>query len=528
MKKTPNTVCEALVTEVPQGRPLRMPWRRSIAMGRAYELLRSDAMSHLAFVQSKLGFEYCRFHGLFHDDMAVAVRTGEGQLFFQWHQVDKVLDGLKKIGLRPFVELGPMPRAIASGNQTMFAWGMNVTPPADWDDWAKLVEAFTRHVTQRYGREEVRQWYFEVWNEPNLDIFWSGSQSDYWKLYEYAARAVRQVDAKYKVGGPATARAEWIPEFLNHCRKRKIPLNFISTHSYAQDEFVIYPNRVGSPSAPGKYLADVYHRVAQVVRNFDPSLEIHWTEWNTLTATQDREIDWVSNPTVDACCGGAFVAEHAILTDLACDSMAFWTASDIFEEMGLAHMPYSGTYGLLNIHGIPKATFRAMELLRELEGTRLSVHSFGTFPAGCGLAATRAEDSQRVLIWNNPPVGEHSRPAWNLRLRLAKETERALLVSTRLAPKCGSAYETWVELGRPANLSPTEMELLRAHARPEVTFQIYEGANDEIEVLLQIQSHSVLLLTLGEPGIASPVGREASADISGWAAGMGTPEHASV
>lgn len=515
---------EATVTGKSAGGPLRMPWKRAIAMGRAFELLRGDAMMHLAYVQSKLGFEYCRFHGLFHDDMAVAVRDANGKLYFQWHQVDKVLDGLRGIGLRPFVELGPMPRAMASGTQTMFAWGMNVTPPREWQEWAQLIEAFTRHVTSRYGREEVRRWYFEVWNEPNLDIFWAGSQADYFILYEYAARSIRNVDGSYKVGGPATARAEWIPELLLHCRRRNLPLDFISTHSYAQDEFVLYPGRKGSPFAPGEYLADIYRKVNRMVKEFDPRLELHWTEWNSLTVSPEGNIDWVSNPTVDSCAGGAFVAAHALATESQCESLAYWTASDIFEEMGLAHQPFSGTYGLVNIHGIPKATFRAMELVSRLEGDRLEVSSAGS-PAGCGLAATLADDdSIRILLWNNPPPGSEARGPWSLRLRLPKAAARAVLISTRLAPHQGSAYETWIELGRPGNLSLDEVELLRAHSAPEVSLQIHESSAREIELVLQLDSQEVLLLNLRPSTIASPVERGSSDNILAWAAGMGSPE----
>jgi xylan 1,4-beta-xylosidase len=172
------------------GPPLQMPWKRGIAVGRAYDLLRTDLIEHLRLLQREIGYGYCRFHALFHDDMGVVSRGSDGQLLFRWHHIDKIYDSLLELGLRPFVELNPMPAALASGKQKMFHYAMNVTPPASYEEWGQLVESFARHCIERYGLREVRQWYFEVWNEPNLAGFWSGTQDEYWQLYEASARAL--------------------------------------------------------------------------------------------------------------------------------------------------------------------------------------------------------------------------------------------------------------------------------------------------------------------------------------------------
>lgn len=115
--------------------PFSHPWSRSIAVGRGYELLRADLLDHLRGAVKAFGYRYCRFHGIFHDDLAVVRRRTDGSLAFQWHQVDKVYDALLEMGVRPFVELNSMPSALASGSQTMFAWKANVTPPRDFNEW---------------------------------------------------------------------------------------------------------------------------------------------------------------------------------------------------------------------------------------------------------------------------------------------------------------------------------------------------------------------------------------------------------
>jgi xylan 1,4-beta-xylosidase len=263
------------VTNAKPSAPLRKPWKNAIAVGRAYELLRDDVQSHLAILQRAIGYRYCRFHGLFHDDMAVVARRKDGSLAFRWHQVDKVFDALQRLGLRPFVELSTMPVALASGTATVFDWEFNTTPPGDYAEWGRLVEAFARHCLDRYGLEEIAQWYYEVWNEPNIN-FWTGAMEGYWKLYDASAAALKAVSPRLRVGGPVTARAEWIPEMIAHCSSKGVPLDFISTHIYSQDEYGAYPERRGSPHKPGAFTADIVRGVRQTVRQSAfPNLEIH-------------------------------------------------------------------------------------------------------------------------------------------------------------------------------------------------------------------------------------------------------------
>ncbi len=217
-----------------------------VGAGRANEGLRADWQRQLRRVHEECGFRYLRFHGLFCDDMGVYREDKDGRPVYNWQYIDELFDFLESIGMKPFVELGFMPGALASGPQTIFWYRANVTPPKDYAKWEALIAAFVRHVTERYGAEEVRQWYFEVWNEPNLTGFWIGTtggrkddefaptaRAEYFKLYAASARAVKSVDPAYRVGGPATAGEGWIDETLAFCAGQRVPLDFISTHSYA-------------------------------------------------------------------------------------------------------------------------------------------------------------------------------------------------------------------------------------------------------------------------------------------------------
>lgn len=288
---------------------------------------------------------------------------------------------------------------------------MNVTPPADYLEWARLVEEFAAHCVERYGAEEVRRWYFEVWNEPNLRAFWAGDQAEYFLLYESAAHAIKRVDPALRVGGPATAAAGWVSEFIEHCTSNRVPVDFVSTHLYPMDEPLTFGSIAQSPHEPGTFFPHGVRRVREQVRSSAiPDLEIHWTEWNAQHALTRELVTFSDNGYVDSLFGAAFVAHRVLTLDAACDSLAYWLASDIFEEHPIPGAPFSCTYGLVTIHGIPKPTCNAFRLLAPLAGPRLDVEVRDA-PDGCGCAATcdgrptRDSDGSRTRRKRERPQG---------------------------------------------------------------------------------------------------------------------------
>ena len=217
--------------------PLYRGFNECVGAGRANEGERADWQRQLRYVKEQLGFRYIRMHGLLCDDMGVYSEDNKGNPVYNWQYIDELYDFLEGINVRPFVELGFMPQALASGSRTIFWWRGNVTPPKDYDKWGGLIRALVRHWVERYGEDEVRQWYFEVWNEPNLkDGFWTGDQWEYFKLYAVTADAIKSVSPGFRVGGPATAGNAWIPEFIGYCAQNKVPVDFVSTHTYGVDQ----------------------------------------------------------------------------------------------------------------------------------------------------------------------------------------------------------------------------------------------------------------------------------------------------
>ncbi len=193
-------------------RPLPHFWEHTIGSGHATLALRADWQAQMHRAHDELGFRHVRFHGILCDDVGTLIAEGD-TLFYSFFNADRIFDFLLSIGMKPFVELSFMPACLASGGQTVFHYGANVSPPKDYARWATLIRKLVAHWAERYGLAELRQWFFEVWNEPNLDAFGSGKQEDYFKLYRYTAEAIKSVDGALKVGGPATAANAWIDDF---------------------------------------------------------------------------------------------------------------------------------------------------------------------------------------------------------------------------------------------------------------------------------------------------------------------------
>ena len=221
-----------------QGTPFPHFWEQMFGSGRAVLALRDDYRADLAAVRQATGFGYIRFHGIFDDDVGLFHLDGNGKPVYNFSYVDEIYDGLLDRGIRPFVELSFMPADMTSDPKALqaFWYHPNIAPPKDYALWDGMIGAFAHHLIERYGIEEVSQWYFEVWNEPNG--FWAGKpvQATYFTLYDHTARALKAVSPRLRVGGPATAQGAMVTAFLAHTHAQQVPVDFVSTHVYGDDK----------------------------------------------------------------------------------------------------------------------------------------------------------------------------------------------------------------------------------------------------------------------------------------------------
>jgi xylan 1,4-beta-xylosidase len=365
-------------------------FKECIGAGRANEGLRADWQQQLAMVKKECDFKYIRMHGLLTDDMAVYREDNKGNPEYNYQYIDVLYDFLLSIKIKPFVELGFMPSALASGKETIFWWKGNVTPPKDYKKWEDLIRNLTQHFTERYGADEVKTWYFEVWNEPNLSPgFWTGTQEEYFKLYDYTARAIKSVNTAYKVGGPATAGAAWVPETIEFCTKNNVPLDFISTHTYGVkqgflDEFGTSGTVLNKEKS--SISGDIINSRKQILSSTKPNLELHYTEWSSSYTPAD--------PIHDSYHSAAYILQKLKQVGNAANSMSYWVFTDIFEEPGPRFTPFHGGFGLLNTQGIKKPAYFAYSFLNKLGETELQNTDTSSW------ATKNAKGNVQVLFWD--------------------------------------------------------------------------------------------------------------------------------
>lgn len=365
-------------------------FKECIGAGRANEGLRADWQQQLIMVKKECDFKYIRMHGLLTDDMAVYREDNKGNPEYNYQYIDALYDFLLSIKIKPFVELGFMPSALASGNQTIFWWKGNVTPPKDYKKWEDLIRNLTQHFTERYGADEVKTWYFEVWNEPNLSPgFWTGTQEEYFKLYDYTARAIKSVNPAYKVGGPATAGAAWVPETIEFCSKNNVALDFISTHTYGVkqgflDEFGTSGTVLNKEES--SVSGDVINSRKQISSSAKPNLELHYTEWSSSYTPAD--------PIHDSYHSAAYILQKLKQVGNAPNSMSYWVFTDIFEEPGPRFTPFHGGFGLLNTQGIKKPAYFSYSFLNKLGETELQNTDTSSW------ATKNAKGNVQVLFWD--------------------------------------------------------------------------------------------------------------------------------
>lgn len=476
-------------------------FKTSVGAGRANEGLRADWQAQLAEVRRELGFRYIRMHGLLEDDMGVYKIDERGRERYNFQYIDVLYDFILDTGMKPFVELSFMPGALASGDQTIFWWRGNVTPPSDFDRWERLIRALAAHWTDRYGAEEVSSWYFEVWNEPNLDGFWAGSRDEYFKLYAHAARAIKSVDPRYRVGGPATAGAAWIPETIAFCAENEVPLDFVSTHSYGVQQG--YLDEFGSRGTvlsedPWAVSGDVLTNRSQISASSMPGLELHYTEWSTSYTPSD--------PIHDSYHSAAYILQKLKQVGDSVQSMSYWTFSDIFEEAGPRFEAFHGGFGLMTVHGIRKPAWFSYQFLNRLGNTELVNEDPMSW-------ATKDESGNlQILLWDYSytlPEGVNDQQHFVRDLPAADKGYVDLHINglqpgafsyriSQVGYRRNDAYTAYLEMGAPAQLTRAQVDSLKAAAtgKPASHEVIQVGADGAYETRLPLRQNDVFLIEL--------------------------------
>ena len=455
-------------------------WEQMFGSGRAILSLRSSYRDDLREVKQVTDFKYIRFHAIFHDEAGVYDEDDPGNPRYNFSYADQIYDGLLANGVRPFVELSFMPRKLAASQvQHPFWYRPIVSPPKSWDRWGDLISHFAKHLVDRYGIDEVSQWYFEVWNEPNLD-FWAGDpkEATYYELYDVTARALKAISPRLRVGGPATAQAAWVDRFIRHCAENRVPIDFVSTHVYGNDSAKdVFGTDENIPRT--RMVCRAVSKVhSQITQSALPGLPLIWSEFN---ASYKNEPD-----VTDSVFMGPWLADTIRQCDGLVDSMSYWTLSDVFEEQGVVKEPFYGGFGLIAEDNLPKPSFNAFKLLHSLGTERLETDS------SSALVTKRKDGTVVVAIWNLF-LPEQSGTPKDVRIIVKGRSPARRATVYRLDSTHGSLLSAYEKMGRPAYPTAQQIAQLRQAAALPLA-EVQHLARGELNLRLPPQGLALIEL----------------------------------
>lgn len=452
-------------------------WEEMFGSGRAILSLRESYRRDLREVKQITDLKYVRFHAILDDDVGVYDEDHEQHPLYNFSYVDQIYDGLLATGVKPFIELSFMPSRLAAKEIIQSFWYKpNVSPPKDYAKWDDLLTAFTQHLINRYGIDEVASWYFEVWNEPNID-FWGGEpkQTTYWQLYDHTARAIKKLNSRLRVGGPSTAQAAWVDAFLRHCAENKVPVDFVSSHVYANDraEDVF---GISEDIPRDKMVCRAVKKVHDEIKASNtPNLPLIWSEFNASYKNEPAVTDSVYM--------GPWLADTIRRCDGLTEMMSYWTFSDVFEEQGVVRTPFYGGFGLIAAGDIPKPAYNAFQLLHKLGNQRIALSSDSAL-------LTRREDGSLVLaLWNYAPPDEAgSSRTFTLRFNNTSAKQASVW---RLDTAHGDFHPQYQKMGEPRYPTQSQVEQLRAAAALSSPTEHKLKSN---ELTLTLPAHGLALI----------------------------------
>jgi len=454
-----------------------------------------------------------------------------GKPVYDFTLVDGIFDAYKAEGVRPVVELGFMPKDLAAvlpgkpdqpykilyPKDTLA--GASNNPPKDYAKWQELARVVTVHLVERYGRETVLSWYFEVWNEPDIEYF-HGTEDEYLKLYDYAVAGVRAALPGARVGGPATTSPRndhaygYLQKFLEHANAGKsaatggaVPLDFISFHAKGQP--VIEGGKV--TMGIDRELKDV-DRGFGLVASFPKfaKLPILLSEADPEgCAACSSKVNPANNYRNGTLYPAYTAAAYARLLDLAAKhrvnllGMLSWS----FEFEG---RDYFEGFRDLSTNGVDKPVLNVFRMLGMMGGERVAVESSGAVPLGTMIdvgvrgeadvegLATREGRVASVLVWDYHDVAEGGADA-EVKVRvkgLPVGVKRALVQRYRLDETHSNAYTAWKAMGSPQ--SPTAEQIAsfkRAGGLELLTSPVWvDVADGSVEVKTRLERESMELV----------------------------------
>lgn len=480
-------------------------WNKLIGFERASEGLRAEWQNQLKKIQNDISFEYIRFHGIFSDEMMIYNEDEEGKVYYNFNYVDELIDFLLSVKIKPFIELSFMPEQLASRNEHTFLWKANISYPKNIKKWCGLVKSFIAHIISKYGSEEVEKWYFEIWNEPDYkNKYYPSTENVKFSFFKDTFNSIKMINSKLKVGGLnvfhyTILNTNIVKNFMDFCKKECIMPDFISFSLYPiisvyddrhymnklkEDTEKIYntsyiPQTIieSCKYAPENYTSDVINIIVKKLRENSFKKEIFITEWNSNPDPTD-----LLN---DTCFKAPFVVKNIIENCDKVSGMAYWTFTDIFEEVKSGASIFHGGLGFITSNGLKKPAYYVYEMLNKLGNVIIQ-------KGEDYIVTKKGNESMQILVWNycdfdgdlkcnNSVVNTYDRySVFDEKIKkICFEIKglkcKALRKIYKINKKNGSSYDKWLEIGAPSYLNEKELGYLEMSS-------IYYYKTDEIDI----------------------------------------------
>lgn len=466
-------------------------WKNLLTVGRAKLIQVDDVRKQITQIQKEIGFKYIRFHGIFNDEMDVYDEDKDGNPVIHFNHVNEILDFLYSIGLKPFIELGFMPKKLALNNNEVILNGVfNISRPKSMDKWTFLVKEFIKNCINRYGLEEVQQWYFEFWNEPSLyrvdkienskklisdliegNSFWCGSLNQYLEFYKSTYEAIKEIDYDIRIGGPAVEATslfinDWFKQYIEFTEKNNCKIDFLSLHLYPTSIIESTLNSFEEDSV-NNYIRNVMFEVKNLLREYKLDCDIHVTEWNLLWRNEVKQYG-------DNCYKASYIVKNIIDNLDTVSSLGYWTFTDYIETIkGTTKAIFNNNIGLMTSNGIKKAAYNAYILLNKLGN--ILIHKDDN------LIVTKRGNNIQILVYDcgNNILEKENVIDYLININSMRSGRYDEKIYT-LNENSGSSYDFWIKLGRYNNLTDEDVKYLKSKS-------IMDYSKNEIMILDKLE-----------------------------------------
>ena len=409
-----------------------------------------------------------------------------GNPIYDWTLMNIIIDRYIERGMKPLMEIGFMPKAMSthpepyqhSWSEKGPLWTGWTYPPKDYDKWGELVYQWVKHSIERYGRQEVSTWLWEVWNEPNIG-YWSGTFEEYLKLYDFAVDAVKRACPECKVGGPHTTNPDdekanaYLIGFLEHCThgtnyatgERGAPLEFVAFHAKGNPQLVNGYIQMNMGTQLQAIVAGFkaiktfpeLQDIPVIIGECDPE--------GCAACSEEREprYGYRNGTMYPSYTASSFAKIFQLMDEYQINLQGVLTWAFEFENQS-----WFAGFRDLATNGVDKPILNVFRMYGLMHGNRLKVNASSGLSArdviehgvrqkpDINALAVKDEKSITIIIWN---YHDDNLPANDAEIELTLNglgENRLLFHHYRVDQKFSNAFEAWKEMGRPQN--PTKQQ----------------------------------------------------------------------